>query len=176
MKAANKILTDNNMSSRSAYFAGRGESLSDLNGQILENIYESVKKENGDNAAKSFTNMVADLYFVQRDLSASTFINSFYTLESCSWNYRPMTEEKSRAELMSQTAADELRETGQAGASLFGMMLVLGGHEGKKSDYTRREIGQHFLATHAELLQENNLERLKKDAGERYPKLYGLKI
>ena len=62
------------LSPRPEYYSGRGATLSDLNSDMLEMVYEGVKAEAGDEAAKQFVQLVADF----DKLSATAFLNDFY--------------------------------------------------------------------------------------------------
>ncbi len=80
-----KILEQNKMSPRAAFYAEQGESMTDLNGDILTGIGETVLAAKGKKAHAGFVNMVADLYFVQKDMSASNFVTALHKLEKNKW-------------------------------------------------------------------------------------------
>ena len=71
------------MSNRPEYYSGRGAILSDLNDQILERAYKVVKREHGEEAAKQYAQMVADI----PKLSATDFLLTFYRLEGNDWKW-----------------------------------------------------------------------------------------
>ncbi len=78
------IIRNNRMSTRPEYYSGRGATLSDLNGQILEGIYKGIEKEFGRTAANNYVKMVADI----KVLSATTFLEELYSLYRSDWKYR----------------------------------------------------------------------------------------
>lgn len=80
---ARTIVIRANMSPRPEYYSGRGATLSDLNGEILENIYQGIKKEYGKKASESFVNMVKDIPVA----SATDFLLNLYRLESNNWKW-----------------------------------------------------------------------------------------
>ena len=80
---ARQIVRNAGMSDRPEYYSGRGAITSDLNDKILEKTYELVQKEHGDDAAKHFAQMVADI----QKLSATDFLNTLYNLESRNWKW-----------------------------------------------------------------------------------------
>lgn len=75
--------TKGRMSGRPEYYSGRGAILSDLNSELLEAIFQGIKKEIGDDAAESFVGMVASI----DRLSATFFLNSLYALEANGWKW-----------------------------------------------------------------------------------------
>jgi len=83
MEKLKEIIRNNQMSTRPEYYSGRGATLSDLNGNILEGIYQSILKEYGKDAAKNFVKMVADI----KVLSATTFLEELYMLFGANWKY-----------------------------------------------------------------------------------------
>ena len=83
MEKLKDILRNNRMSTRPEYYSGRGATLSDLNGEILEGIYQGILKEFGKNAAKNYLKMVADI----KVLSATTFLEEIYQLYFNEWKY-----------------------------------------------------------------------------------------
>src|SRR3989338_2371038 len=58
---------------RASFYTGRDPNSGDLNSSILEDIYQGIRKEFGDQKAKNFARFVATL----GDLSASAFIQAF---------------------------------------------------------------------------------------------------
>ncbi|HYD03478.1 MAG TPA: hypothetical protein VEC16_04215 [Alphaproteobacteria bacterium] len=71
------------MSTRPEYFSGRGATLTDLNDEILETIYQKINKNYGKEVAQNYAQMVADLPV----LSATDFLLSLYALESNEWKW-----------------------------------------------------------------------------------------
>jgi hypothetical protein len=84
MEKLKDIIRNNKMSTRPEFYSGRGAITCDLNGNILEGIYQDIKKEFGDFAAKNFVKMVADI----KVLSATTFLEELYMLFGSNWKYR----------------------------------------------------------------------------------------
>jgi len=78
-----EILREANMSARPEFYSGRGAIRADLNDGILEKIHQGVQREYGEEAAKQFTIMVANIPV----LSATDFLISFYALENHGWKY-----------------------------------------------------------------------------------------
>jgi hypothetical protein len=84
MEKLKEIIQNNRMSARPEYYSGRGATISDLNDQILEGIYQGIKKEYGDKPAENFVKMVEDITI----LSATTFLQELYDLFNCNWKYK----------------------------------------------------------------------------------------
>jgi hypothetical protein len=84
LKSAIEIVDSIGMSFRPEYFSGRGATTTDLNGEMLFKIYNSIKKENGERAAEAYVEMVKSI----KTLSATNFLNSLYLLEACKWVYK----------------------------------------------------------------------------------------
>jgi hypothetical protein len=84
MEKLKDIIRNNNMSTRPEYYSGRGAITCDLNSKILEGIYQGIKKEFGENSAKNFVKMVADI----KVISATTFLEELYVLFQNGWKYR----------------------------------------------------------------------------------------
>lgn len=83
MEKLKEIIRNNRMSIRPEYYSGRGAILCDLNGEILEGIYQGILKEYGKIAAKNYVKMVADI----KVLSATTFLEELYMLFRNEWKY-----------------------------------------------------------------------------------------
>lgn len=79
--SARKIVRLAGMSDRPDCYRGRCATTHDLDGDMLYNIYQRIKKEIGTRQADAFVTMVQKLY----PLSASNFLNSLYALEQCNW-------------------------------------------------------------------------------------------
>lgn len=138
MNKLQSIIQDNNMSARPEYYSGRGATLSDLNGQILHGIHSGILKEFGEDAAKNYVKMVADI----KVLSATTFLEELFNLECNEWKY---TEKSKHADGISVPK----NEDGEYDESsmMSGMMGVMSAmfHNGR--DDTSRIRGG-FLSTH----------------------------
>lgn len=72
------------MSTRAAFYAGRGATVSDLTEKHLFAIHGLIKKHHGDKAAESFVQMVAGM----KEMSATAFINELYSLEGSKWEFK----------------------------------------------------------------------------------------
>lgn len=72
-----------NFSTRPGFTAGRGATLSDLDSNRLEIIYQGILNEFGDEAAKNFVEMVKEI----KVMSATTFLNELYALCNSNWIY-----------------------------------------------------------------------------------------
>lgn len=65
------------------YYAGRGNSVHDLNSSILEMLYGGIKSEISPEAAKMFVNMVKNL----KNTNAQSFLNEYYRMEKKGWRW-----------------------------------------------------------------------------------------
>jgi hypothetical protein len=83
MEKLKEIIRSNNMSTRPEYYSGRGAITCDLNGKMLEGIYQGIEKEFGKDAAKNFVKMVDDI----KVISATTFLEELYMLFGNNWKY-----------------------------------------------------------------------------------------
>lgn len=70
-----------NMSARPAHYSGRGATTSDLKGEQLRQIYESILKHHGFYAPQQFIKMVLGTPV----LSATDFLLNLYRLEGNDW-------------------------------------------------------------------------------------------
>jgi len=80
---ARQIVDATGMSSRPEFYSGRGAILDDLDSRYLEKIYNGIEKEHGEEAAKQYIQMVADI----PELSATDFLLTLYRLESHDWKW-----------------------------------------------------------------------------------------
>jgi len=80
---ARQIVVEAGMSDRPEYYSGRGAIACDLNDKILEKVFQGIKIEHGDEAARQFAQMVADI----PKLSATDFLLSLYRLEGRDWRW-----------------------------------------------------------------------------------------
>src|SRR3989338_10146114 len=80
---ARQIAMNAGMSTRPEFYSGRGAIACDLNDKILEKVFQSVQKEYGEEAAKQFAQMVADV----PKLSATDFLLTLYRLEVQDWKW-----------------------------------------------------------------------------------------
>jgi len=84
MEKLKEIIRDNRMSTRPEYYSGRGATMSDLNGEILEGIFKGILKEFGNSAADNYVKMVADI----KVASATTFLTELYGLFYSDWTQK----------------------------------------------------------------------------------------
>lgn len=84
MEKLQQIIRNNRMSTRPEHYSGRGATLTDLDGQILEGIYQGILKEYGEKAAKSFVSMVSGI----KVISATCFLQELYKLFHSNWKYK----------------------------------------------------------------------------------------
>lgn len=85
--------TKGRLCGRPEFYSGRGACRSDLNSDILEQLYQGILKEHGEKAAKQYALMVQAIDV----LSATFFLNSLYALESNKWI---LSKPKARTEAM----------------------------------------------------------------------------
>jgi hypothetical protein len=78
------------MSPRPGYYAGRGPCTDDLNDRDLERLYDGLKAEVGDEAARHFVIMVEEL----EDMSATAFLWSFMRMWGARWRWTTQKQEK----------------------------------------------------------------------------------
>ena len=83
MEELENILRSNRMSTRPEFYSGRGATLTDLDGQILEGIYQGINLEFGEKAAKGFVSMVSGI----KVISATCFLQELYKLFYSNWEY-----------------------------------------------------------------------------------------
>lgn len=90
------------------YYAGRGNSVHDLNSSILEMLYGGISAEIGADAAKAFVNMVRDL----KNTNAQSFLKDLYRLEKKGWVWSDpvMRVRVATATVMPPDAAEENAE------------------------------------------------------------------
>jgi plasmid maintenance system killer protein len=139
-----KILRANRLCERPGYYSGRGATLTDLNGEILEGIYKGIKKEFGEKAAKNFVKMVDGI----KVISATTFLQELYALEWSKWEYK----EKEKDE--SGVYVDKINGEYNMAGGMFGMINALT-HNG--SDDTRA-IKQRFVRSHGIVPPKGTIE------------------
>lgn len=84
MEKLKDIIRNNRMSTRPEFYSGRGAITCDLDGSMLEGIYQDIKKEFGEEPAKNFVKMVNDI----KVISATTFLEELYMLCGNGWNYK----------------------------------------------------------------------------------------
>lgn len=128
------------MSVRPEFYSGRGARLADLDSTILEMIYQGVKKEFGDAAAKNFCFMV----FHHQCLSATAFLNSFYSFIADDCRFRGQASVPQNVDVGTNEETKEF----------FGMCSLAEMMCGSQRDETDSIRGP-FLSWHAEELGLN---------------------
>lgn len=79
--SARDIVAQVGMSSKPEFYTGRGATLIDLNSKRLEDIYQLIKNNPGNDAANSFIQLIAHTPV----LSATYFLVALYKLEESNW-------------------------------------------------------------------------------------------
>lgn len=132
--------TKNRMSSRPEFYSGRGAILTDLNSELLEMIYDGIRREIGEAAAKNFVQMVADIDV----LSATLFLNSLYGLEANGWKW------KKRSKLSKTSKATDHVDIGPDDGHRFAIgMATIGSWLGGGSERNETPmISSDFLEKH----------------------------
>ncbi len=134
--------TKDKMYFSSSFYTGRGVTSSDLNSEILEDMYCGIKADIGPKEARNFAKFVANL----KDLSASAFIQAFevFWKEGCS---QPM---------IAQAPRSGYKSTGVIENEILGEVFVLTGHAFSGRVQTQaqveadsRSLKAEFVAKHA---------------------------
>lgn len=155
MAKLDDIIRDNRMSTSPEYYSGRGATLSDLDGQILEGIHRGIQKVYGKNAAKNFVKMVADI----KVLSATTFLQELYQLFYNDWKY---TEKEEHASGIAVHKNDE-GEYDESSA-ISGMLGIFAAMSNGDRDQTG-SIRNGFLINHG-LEPKRNVIRYSDGSGD----------
>lgn len=139
---------------RSGFYAGRGPTSSDLNSDILESLYQGIKKELGEAAAANFVRFVNKL----DDLSASAFIVAFEQF----WAQDCKTVE------IEQTSEDRMRLDARGSgleAQAFGaVMSHMSGGSNKSEDEIRHlsnRLKGKFIWTHRDEIPEDEQQEVE---------------
>ena len=138
MDKLQNIIRDNRMSCRPEYYSGRGATMSDLDGQILEGIYKGILKDYGKNAAKNYIKMVADI----KVMSATTFLQELYDLFHNKWKY--VEKEKHADGISIPKNEDGEYDEASAQSGMLGIFAALS--SGGRDDTIRIKGG--FLQSH----------------------------
>lgn len=109
------IIDNSGMSSRPAFYSGRGAVTCDLNGRILEKLHTGIKSTYGDEAAAAFVYMVADLPI----LSATDFLLALFRLEESSWKWKPTLKPQNHG-ISYTNKAEAICTVAQVLGSVFG--------------------------------------------------------
>ena len=140
MEKLKDIIRNANMSTRPEYYSGRGAITCDLNGIQLEKIFQGIKKEFGDKAAKNFVKMVDDI----KVISATTFLEELYMLFQSGWVYRK--KPKSRQANGISVPKNEQGEYDDR-SMMSGMLGIFAAMSSGGRDETS-EIKNYFLMNH----------------------------
>ncbi len=90
------ILEESKVGSRASYFSGRGATLSDLNSTKLLAMQDLIKKHHGEDAAKSFVDLVQSM----ENLNATDFINNCYLFERSGFDWTQKAAPKNGIEVI----------------------------------------------------------------------------
>lgn len=88
-----KIISDNNMSARASFYAGRGVTESDLNEKKLFSFHAGIEKVFGTDAAAAFVSMIQTL----DDLSASSFLQALEIFDQGNGTWDPVFKDSAEA-------------------------------------------------------------------------------
>jgi hypothetical protein len=124
------------LGTRPEYFSGRGATLSDLNSDILEGIYQGLLEVIGKTAAKNFVVLVARF----SSLSATAFLNDFIQ-----WYSNGCNEYQTQATSDVDLGPDDEGRFPVAFATMASMMF------GNQRDDTN-QIRYSFLTNHQQEL------------------------
>ena len=80
---ARQIVMETGMSARPEFYSGRGARLTDLDDRKLEVVYQGIRREQGEEAAGNFAQMVADI----PKLTVTDFLLTLYRLEANDWTW-----------------------------------------------------------------------------------------
>lgn len=131
------IVNKSGMSERPEFYSGRGATLSDLNSEILEKIYQEINHEYGEEASNNFVQMVSEI----PKLSATDFLLTLYGLEANNWKYNKRI-------LSNQKGIDVGPDMGDGVREFIGVNTIVsymsGGNEMDKTYPIRSE----FLESH----------------------------
>jgi hypothetical protein len=138
MEKLKDIIRNNKMSTRPEFYSGRGAITCDLNGNILEGIYQGIKKEFGDKPAENFVKMVADI----KVLSATTFLEELYMLFGNGWKYRKKKQHANGISIPKNENGEYDDRSVMSG--MLGMMAAMGNNGRDETP----AIKNYFLSKH----------------------------
>ena len=144
---ARGIVSEIGMSTRPEFYSGRGAIACDLNDAKLGKIYQGIQREHGEDAAKQFAQMVADI----PKLSATDFLVTLYRLEAYQWDKKLLGDEKGIA--IGPDLGDESREQN----AMWGVLgVLLGDNERDETEYIRGEfLKRHGIKTKTKAPRDN---------------------
>ena len=145
MEKLKDIIRNNRMSTRPEYYSGRGAILCDLDGKILEGIYQGIKKEFGVRAAQNFVKMVDDI----KVLSATTFLEELYMLCGNGWKYRKKPKEHQANGISIPKNENGEYDDRSMVSGMLGMFAAMGNNGRDETP----AIKNYFLSCHAVTLR-----------------------
>ena len=103
---------------RGSYYSGRGAITSDLNSPLLEQIFDGILKDVGQDEADNFYMMVAEM----QKLSATGFINAFAHLADAGWDWDSISHhyKKDRPDNDFKTGENEAADMCSLIGAMFG--------------------------------------------------------
>jgi len=150
--------TKGRLSARPDFYSGRGNNPGDLNSDHLEMIWNGVKTEVGQEAARAFVNMVAQM---TTDASATTFLVSFNRLARNNWSLDQHVVPKSEIDSTCEALADATRTRG-GGAYAPAVLGILGlmGRSNQAQEGDGYVITGAFLKRHSTEIDTKLHERV----------------
>jgi hypothetical protein len=143
------------MSNRPEYYSGRGATTTDLNEEKLFKYHTAIKKEFGEDAAKNFVCMVAEI----KVLSATTFLIELYNLYNSDWIYK---KKKKHADgIVISKNEDGEHDMVQGFASIFSAL-----NNGNRDE--TRLIRDRFLRSNGVKVESDPNDRYHHSHGFRY--------
>lgn len=135
--------TKGRLCGRPEYYSGRGACRSDLNSEILEQVYQGILKEHGEKAAKQYARMVQAIDV----LSATFFLNSLYALEANKWALAKPKKRTKATDHIDVCPDDGVPERRLASGMAGVMAWTTGGSERDETFMIRAEfLKNHGLA------------------------------
>jgi hypothetical protein len=144
---ARTIVQDAGMSARPGFYSGRGAMVCDLSDRHLQKIYDAIKTHYGDDAAKNFVMMVADI----RVLSATDFLLALYRLEGLEWKWPGPNTKDSNDGIYYDNEFELIATVAQVLGAAFG-------GTGERDETV--SIRSNFLRTHKAELSEKQRDQI----------------
>jgi hypothetical protein len=127
---------------RSSFYSGRGVNLGDLNSKFLEMIYQGLKSEVSQEAAKNFVKFVNNL----KDLTASGFIIAFERF----WDSECQNTNTSLPSGLGNQISGRGDERFAEGFALIGQIFGGGLSSPEKIERESHSVKDQFLRQHKE--------------------------
>jgi len=143
------------MSARPGYYSARGVTTSDLNSRTLEELHAGITRTFGEEAAKDFVTLVADV----QELSASNFLMALSAFESAEFKWEPQTISYQNPFCQKNDKRRNLQYNNEVEA-LHTVLNVLGGMGGQND--SRYSIAGAFLESHG---TREQVRGLREDSG-----------